>query len=263
MLLSRNSIERGYIMTSAIGKGAWSVVAIAVLASAPALASTSARTSGPMLVAYGPGGPHEALQECAELFRERHGVTVAVVKGSPRELERKIREDGDLYFGGAEYMLEDFARRNPGVLDLESAEKLYPRRIGVVVRKGNPRGIRGWECLTRSDIALLGVDLENMAEVAASHRVGAANVRRRVYTGREGVAAWRSFPDLDAWITYRSWHVELERESEFVELPGAGTLRFTPIAVTSRTRHPDAAREFISFLKSPEAREIFVRHGWE
>lgn len=251
-------------MTSAVRNCARAGVLVgALVAAAPASASTPGSAPAPVLIAYGPGGPHHVLRECADAFRERHGVAVAVVKGSPRELDRKIKEDGDLYFGGAEYMLEDFVRRNPGVLDLHSAEKLYPRRIGVVVRKGNPLNIKGWECLGRRDVDLLGVDLENMAEVAASHRVGWDNVRRKVYTGQEGVAAWRSFPDLDAWVTYKSWHVELGEESEFVALFGEKTLRFTPIALTSRTRNREAAMQFISFLKSPEAREIFVRHGWE
>lgn len=216
-----------------------------------------------VLRAYGPGGPHHVLLECAELFRKKHGVAVAVIKASPAELDEKVGEDGDIYIGGAEYMLDDFVRENPGVLDTDTVENLYQRRIGVVVRKGNPLNIRGSACLQREDVDLLVARLENMTPFHAPRRGLLGNVRRLVHSGQEGVDAWRSSPELDAWVTYKSWHVWLEEESDFVEISGDRALRFTPVALTRRTPHREAASQFITFLKSPEARRIFVEHGWE
>lgn len=226
-------------------------------------AEGSSVKSQKVLLAYGPGGPHHVLRECAELFEQERGIAVAIIKGSPRELDRKLREDGDLYFGGAEYMLEEFARRNPDVLDLRSVEKLHPRRIGVVVRKGNPLAIKGPECLQRGDVDLLGVELENMSSFLPARLGQRRNLRRRVYTGQEGVAAWRNNPELDAWITYKSWSVELEAEADFIGIPGDHALRYTPVALTRRTPHRQEAQEFVAFLKSPRARRVFVEHGWE
>jgi accessory colonization factor AcfC len=160
-------------------------------------------------------------------------------------------------------MLHDFARENPGVLDLLSVEKLHPRRIGIVVRKGNPLGIKGLECLQRDDVDLLAVKLENMAQFHPPRPDRKSIVRQQVHTGQDGVDAWRAFPELDAWVTYRSWHVWLDEESEFIEIPGDQALRYTPVALTQRTLHRQAAEQFIAFLKSPEARRIFVEHGWE
>lgn len=213
------------------------------------------------LTAYSPGGTHEALAACAERFRQKYGVRVDVVKASPAEMSWKLRTDGDLYFGGAEYMLKDFVRANRGVLDLHSAQSILPRRVGIVVRKGNPLEIKGTECLQRGDVDLLAAQLEKMSPFHPPGRDGGA--LRRVYTGQEGLAAWRSDPELDAWVTYRSWHVQLEEETEFIEIPGDRALRYTHVAATSRTPHRKAARDFIAFLKSPEARQIFAEHGWE
>jgi len=238
-------------------------VQIAGLLLQAAGAGASTEESVRILRAYGPGGPHHVLQECADLFREKHGVAVAVIKASPAELAQKVREDGDIYFGGAEYMLEDFARENPGVLDLLSAEKLHPRRIGVVVRKGNPLEIKGTACLQRDGIDLLAVRLENMTQFHSPQRDRTSNVRRLVYTGQDGANAWLSSPELDAWVTYESWHVWLEEDSEFIEIPGDHARRFTTVVLTHRTPHRQAAGQFIAFLKSPEARQIFVEHGWE
>lgn len=216
-----------------------------------------------VLRAYGPGGIHHVLQECSDLYRERAGVSVAVYKASPQELAKRVPEDGDIFYAGAEYMVDDFVRRNPGVLDLGTMARLHPRRIGVVVRKGNPLDIRGVECLEREEIDLLAVRLEEMGSFLGPRETPRGNVRRSVYTGQEGVAAWRTFPELDAWVTYRSWHVELRHEAEFIEIPGDQALRYTPVALTNRTPHRREAELFIAFLKSPEARRIFVAHGWD
>jgi len=226
-------------------------------------AGASTEESLKVLRAYCPGGPHHVLQECAELFRRKHGVTVAVLKASPADLAHKLPEDGDLFFTGAEYMLDDFARENPGVLDMCSVQKLHPRRVGVLVRKGNPLAIKGVECLQREGVDLLAVHLENMTRFHDPRLGRPGNVRRRVNTGQEGVAAWQSAPELDAWVTYKSWHVWLEEESEFIEIPGEHALRFTPVALTRRTPHRQAAMQFVAFLQTPEVRRIFVEHGWE
>ena len=82
-------------------------------------------------------------------------------------------------------------------------------------------------------------------------------------TGQQGIALWRSSPELDAWATYKSWHVELESETEFIEIPGDHAARSTPLALTRRTPHREAALQFIAFLKSPAARRIWSSTGWD
>lgn len=220
-------------------------------------------TSSKVLRAYGPGGPHHVLEECAELFKARHGVEVDIIRVLPHELERRLPEDGDLYFGGAEYMLEEFDRRNPGIIDLGTVARLHPRRIGIIVRKGNPLDIQGLEDLQQEGVDLLDVKLENMRHFHLESDNGHGNIRRFEYTGQRGVAAWRSAPELDAWITYRSWHATLGDQADFIEIPGDEGLRYTPMALTHRTPHRAAAAAFISFLKSDEARRIFIEHGWD
>jgi len=214
-----------------------------------------------ILFAYGPGGPHRALKECAERFRQQHGIRVEVLNANPKHLAERLAAHGDLYFGGAEYMLHDLHRENPGLLDLSSAEFLHPRQIGLIVREDNPLGIKGLEDLARDEIDLLVVELEQMD---AFHPPDPDGEHRHhvVYTGRNGIDAWRTRPELDAWITYRSWHVTLGAGDHFIEIPGSDALRHTPVAPTQRTPHRQQVLEFIQYLKSQEARLIFENHGW-
>lgn len=212
---------------------------------------------------YGPGGPHPVMQECAERFALQHGIEVEVVKALPHTLGQRLSADGDIYYGGAEYMLEEFDTHNPGILDLTSVEMLHPRRIGVIVRKGNPHNIRTAGDLVRNGIDLLDVKLENMRLFHGGEDGQSQGIRRFVYTGQEGMKVWRSSPEIDAWVTYRSWYVKLGGDAEFVEIPGEAALRYTPIALTRRTPHRREAMLFLDFLKSDQGREIFIRHGWD
>ena len=238
----------------------WFLVGTLLLIAASAGASTEEATK--VLHVYGPGGPHHVIEECAALFGERNGVSVAVIRALPHDLERRLREDGDLYFGGAEYMLEEFDRQNPGVLDRESMEKLHPRRIGILVRKGNPLQIKGVEDLAAEGVDLLDVKLEKMRQFHGPDSNLRRNIRRYEYTGQQGVSAWRSTPTLDAWVTYRTWYLQLEDDADFIEIPGEIGQRYTPMALTRHTQHREEALEFISFLKSETARRIFEEHGW-
>jgi len=87
---------------------------------------------------------------------------------------------------------------------------------------------------------------------------------QREVPGKEAHDMWPQRTDIDAWITYRSWHVKLGDSSGFVRLPpGERLLRATPIAVASLSRRRDEARAFIEFLKSDRGHQIFRKWGWE
>lgn len=228
------------------------------------VATTQATTENPVktLRAYGPGGPHQALEECASLFKESHGVEVLITRALPHDLGRRLREDGDIYFGGAEYMLESFVQDHPDIIDVTSVQRLSPRRIGIIVRKGNPLNIQSTDDLHEECINILDVKLENMRLFHGDPECCSSHIRSSVYTGRQGVRAWKTLPKIDAWVTYKSWHNLIEEESEFIEIPGDYAFRFTPIALTKRTPLRKEAELFVDFLKSEEARLIFQKHGW-
>lgn len=246
-----------------MGSKGWASIFVLLLS--VVTVATATATPGKTLRVYGPGGPHGVLEECAELFTRRYDIQVAIIKAKPQDLDRRIRLDGDLYYGGAECMLEEFAQRNPGVLDLATVERLAPRRVGVIVRKGNPLGIQGVEDLNRAGIEVLEVKLENMSRLYRSPATPDYNVRRMVYTGRQGLDTWLSQAQVDAWVTYKSWHVRLdEADADFIEIPCDDTgLRYTPIALTQHTHQRREAKLFIEFLKSAEARQVFQKYGWE
>ena len=160
-------------------------------------------------------------------------------------------------------MLEDFIVGHPKAIEPDSIRHLYNRQIGIIVRKGNPKGIAELVDLGREAVKLLDVKLETMGEFQNKVPTLAEHIYRSVTTGDEGKQAWRSLPELDAWITYKSWHFVLSRETEFIPLTSRGSLRPTPIAITAWTKNKDLALAFILFLQSEAGHTIFQRRGWE
>jgi accessory colonization factor AcfC len=212
---------------------------------------------------YGPGGPHHVLRECADLFQERYGISVDVVRLRPQLLAARVSRDGDIYYAGSECMLEEFDRANPDVLDMTTVTRLNPRRVGIMVRKGNPRGIRSMADLGRPGLRLLDVKLENMGEFHPEGGGHEVNLRYFALTGYDGLAIWRTAPDLDAWVTYRAWHALISEEADFIQLPDEEALRHTPMAVTRKAARREDALRFLAFLRSPEAEQVFRRFGWD
>ena len=212
---------------------------------------------------YGPGGPYKAMKECAEAFTKQQNIRVDIVKGTPDEWIGRARQDADLVYGGAEYMLEDYNRDYPGLIEMSTAEPLYVRQIGIIVRKGNPKQIELLEGLTQKHIRILNVELEKMEEYQDKLPGIRENIYCSVVTGEEGIAMWQSATGLDAWITYRTWHMQLSETTDFIPLTGRSAYRAAPIAFTAQPKMRDDASLFIRFLKSEEARLIFKNWGWE
>ncbi|MBE7158753.1 MAG: substrate-binding domain-containing protein, partial [Rhodospirillales bacterium] len=105
---------------------------------------------------------------------------------------------------------------------------------------------------------LAGRDPQTLAGIAR-------NIAVSVKTSAEAIEKWKADqPELDAWITYASWHELLKEQTDLVTLPEAQTLyRGTPAALAANTKHHDEAARFLVFLQSEEAHKIFQKWGWK
>lgn len=240
-----------------------------IAALAPGVAAAQEPT-GRVLHVYGPGGPLAPMQEAAERFGRERGVRVVVTGGPEAQWIERAKQDADLIYGGAEYMLSQFTLKYPDLVDGSTREELYVRPSGVLVRKGNPKRIRTLEDLTRPGIRLLDVEgagqlgmWEDMAGSATLIDGIQKNTAVVVANTAEGIEKWKSMPELDAWIIFESWHYRLKDVTDLVRLPEAQRVhRGTPIAITTKSREKALAGDFIRWLKTTEGREIFMKWGW-
>lgn len=244
-----------------------SIAAMALLLAA-ALAADGQQK--PTLHVYGPGGPLGPMQEAAERFGAEKGVRVAVTAGPEAQWIDEAKRNADLVFGGAEYMLTQFAMKHPGLIDGATREELYVRPAGVLVRKGNPKNITRLEDLTRPGVRILDVAgagqlgmWEDMARSAGLIAGIQKNIHAVAGNTAEAIEKWKSDQSLDAWIIFESWHYRLKDVTDLVRLPESQRVyRGTPIAITTLSKQKQLAHEFIRFLKGDAGKEIFVKWGW-
>lgn len=242
---------------------------VALLLIGASLSAQRAESSAGLHV-YGPGGPLEPMRACAAQFTATTGIPVSVVGGPEAEWIASARQDADLVYGGAEYMLTAFDLRHPGFLDAATRVSLFDRAAGILVRPGNPKHIRSLQDLTREGIQIVDVNgagqLGLWEDLAGRHgliRGIQRNIRVSVDTSAEAINLWKTQPELDAWITYESWHYRLRDVTELVRLPEAQRLyRGTPVAVARRSTRRTEAAAFLAHLQSPECHDVFRRWGW-
>jgi accessory colonization factor AcfC len=234
-------------------------------------AATTGAPPVPELRVYGPGGPLTPVRGCAERFAKARGVKVTVDGGPEERWWDKAGKDADVVFSGAEYMLTELERRRPGFLDPATRRSLWMRPAAILVRRGNPRRIAGLADLARPGVRLLDVNgagqLGLWEDLAG--RVGLIpEIQRNIAVSTpntsEAIAAWRNQPELDAWITFSTWHDRLKDEADLVPLPEAERLyRGTPVAVTRRTERRDLALAFVEYLAGEECHGVFRQSGWK
>ena len=223
------------------------------------------------LKVYGPGGPLGPMRECAEIFSRESGIAVTVTAGPEATWIDHAKQDADLIFGGAEYMLTDFILRHPGFVDETTRVSLFIRAAGILVRKGNPKKIKSLSDLTREGIRLVDVNgagqlglWEDMAGARGLIPGIQGNIALSVTSSAEAIQKWNSMPELDAWITFESWHYRLPDITDLVQLPvGHRIYRGTPIAITTISQNRDGAGQFIDFLKTEKCHEVFQKWGWK
>lgn len=219
---------------------------------------------------YGSSGPLVPMRECAEIFAKYSGTEVSVVGGAVTDWIARAQADGDIVFAGAEYILTQIEEAHPDMIDKATRTSLYPRGVGILVRKGNPRHITSLSDLATAGMRLLAVEgasQQALWEDSAGARGLIPAIRKNILvsvaTPEEAIARWKSMPGLDAWLTYESWHYALKDVTDLVRLPEQERIyRGTCLAVAKNSKIKDTAMKFIDFLKTETAHAVFQKWGW-
>lgn len=249
---------------------------LAILFQTSASAQETAPTdkTGVILRAYGPGGPAPAMREAAKVFKDKKGIRVEINAGPTPAWKNQSTKDADLIFSGSEYMMTDFVRKDlPGLIDTATIRTLYLRPSAILVRPGNPKGIKGIKDLAKPGLRILvvqGAGQLGMWEDAAG-RTGSVKlvdaVRRNIGffapNSAEAKKLWSSDLTYDAWLIWTIWQKESPASADLINTEPENTIyRSCGIAITNRSERKALAKEFADFLQSAEGQKIFVKWGW-
>jgi sulfate/thiosulfate-binding protein len=156
--------------------------------------------------------------------------------------------------------------------------------VALVTRSGNPKGIKGWEDLTKKDVEVItpnpfssggarwnlmagyGAQIEDGESAAEAEKYLAdllgnvpvqdesARASLQTFTGGKG----------DVLISYENEAIFAQQNGQDLEyvVPDSTILIENPAAVTSTTKHPKEAQAFLDFVRGDEAQKIVAQNGY-
>lgn len=222
---------------------------------------------------YGPGGPAPAMKEAAKQFTNKTGIAVHVTSGPTAQWSEKAKIDADVIYSGSEAMMSDFENSFSEQIIKDSVEPLYLRPAAILVRKGNPKNIKGFKDLAKPCVKVLvthGAGQVGMWEDIAG-RTGniqlTKSVRKNIvtYAANTGIAKknWEENSSYDAWLVFNIWGISNPDVGQIIPIePELVVYRDTGVALTKHSLKDAEAKRFVEFLSSQQGNIIFKKYGW-
>jgi sulfate/thiosulfate-binding protein len=156
--------------------------------------------------------------------------------------------------------------------------------VVLVVRKGNPKNVQGWDDLVRDDVEVInpnpftsgGARWNVMAAYGAQLQHGkseeeAVEYLRKVFanipvqdkSARESLATFTGGKG-DILLAYENEAIFAQQAGEEIDyiVPAETILIENPVAVTTESQAPEKAQAFLDFLRTPEAQRVFGEKGY-
>ena len=225
---------------------------------------------------YGPGGPHTALIKVGSAFEAETGIKVNVHFGPQATWNDDASKNADMLFGASEQSALAIATDHQQQFDIKKITPLYLRPAIILVKKGNPKNIKGLADLAKPGIGIVvpeGAGVSNTSGTGVWEdmigRTGdiklVANFRNNIvqYTPNSGSArkAFQEDPRVDAWITWIDWARSNPDVGDVVAIEEQLVVYRDVNIVLNKNPSQDAVR-FAEYLKGEKSKQIFQQLGW-
>ena len=252
-----------------------------------AAASTEAAKSSEKLTVFAAASLTESLQKSAEEFTKETGVEVSFNFDSSGTLKTQIQEgaEADVFISAGQKQMNqldaaDTKGQNTEGLDLVESDTRFDileNEVTLVVPEGNPKGIKSFDDLKAhlqaGDIKLamgnsdvpVGQYTQKILQYFGLDEAALASSGVITYGSNvKEVTTQVSESAVDCGIVYRT-----DAVSAGLEVVDAATSDMTggkvvyPAAVVKGTKHEDAAKQYLEFLKGSEASAAFQEVGFK
>ena len=212
------------------------------------------------------------MSEIARIFEQQEGVTITIAQGVSENLYRSAKKSrvGDLYLPG-----------EPGYRERYLAEGLLGEyvivghnRLTMLVRKGNPKGIKGdLRELLRPDLAvMIGTPDSSSVGAEAKRVLDAAGIYSQVVDKAVFLA-----PDsrtlsmglrkgeADVILNWRAAAFFAENALVFESIdigPHVAKPQALQLTLLTFSKHSELVRRFMRFATSEQGQAIFRRNGF-
>jgi sulfate/thiosulfate transport system substrate-binding protein len=254
--------------------------------------SSPAGSSGGKLTLVAYSTPREVYEQLTKDFAKTQGgegVTFEQSYGSSGEQSRAV--ESGLPADIVAFSLEPDITRlvEAGLVADDWASDAHKGMVtdSVVVfavRKGNPKNIRTWSDLVRDDVEVItpnpftsgGARWNVMAGYGAELKQGRSreqaveylrklfhNVSVQDKSAREALQTFVGGKG-DVMLAYENEAILAQSKGESLDyvVPDQTILIENPVAVVSETKHPDSAKAFLDYIRSPAAQRVFGKAGY-
>lgn len=228
------------------------------------------QSSSKELLLYCGAGIRPPADELVETFGREHGVNIALDYAGSEVLLSKIKliQQGDLYMPGDKHYVEQAARADM-ILSRRAVCYWVPT---ILVRKGNPKNIRGLNDLLKPGIKLGLGDPDACAIGRTSKKILKKNnieweniqnnlVFKSLTVNELGMQIQAQALDAvivwDATAKYYSEHgqeIPIAIENNVISTVDIGVLKFT--------KHQELAEKFVDFVTSEKGKAILKKHQY-
>lgn len=155
-------------------------------------------------------------------------------------------------------------------------QPLYLRKSILLVKKGNPKNIRGIDDLTRTGTGIIvndGGGTSNTSGTGVWEDIAGrkgnietvAGIRKNIilFAPNSGTArqALENLPGADVWITWADWAVSNPGAGDVVEI-APDYLIWRDMNIAVRQDADTETRQFAAWLQTDEAAPVFEKYGW-
>ncbi|TBR78780.1 extracellular solute-binding protein [Campylobacter novaezeelandiae] len=224
---------------------------------------------------YGPGGPHTALKDVGAKYTEKTGVKVNVNFGPQATWFEKAKNDADILFGASDQSALAIASDFGEEFNIKNIKPLYFREAIILTQKGNPLNIKGLKDLAKKEVRIVvpeGAGKSNTSGTGVwEDMIGRTKNIKIIQDFRKNIVAFvpnsgsakKLFAEnkADAWITWLDWSKSNPDIGTAVQIE-KDLVIYRTFNVVARENSNQEVKDFINFLSSKEAKEIFKKYGW-
>ncbi|MEG1240799.1 MAG: molybdate ABC transporter substrate-binding protein [Oscillospiraceae bacterium] len=218
---------------------------------------------GHKLMVFCGAGMKLPFSDIAAAFQAETGCEVVLTFANAAQIQTQINtaQEGDLFIAGSAEELKP-------VKEFVSVSKDLVKHVPVLaVQKGNPKDIRGIADLANQEIRLLLGDAESTPIGKIGDKVlkdfgifDKVNLVARTTTAPAIVTALVA-DECDAAIV---WKENAGKEAELVDTPDMDKyVKTVPAASLSFSADAQALEEFLAYLDTAAAKDIWVQYGYE
>lgn len=213
-----------------------------------------------------------SLEELKPMFTEKYpDISIEATYDSSGKLQTQIEEglEADVFLSAAMKQMNEL--KDKSMIDADSVKELLENKVVLIVPKDGNTAVTGFDTILNAEKIAIGDPesvpagqyakeiFENMgtfADVLAKSSLG---------TNVTEVLNWVAEGNADAGVVYATDAATTDKVTVIGEAP-EGTLAkpvIYPIGVVSASEKKDAAKTYVEFLQSAEAKAVLEKYGFE